>query len=57
MLPYQNAYRADGAYGQITAILPEQGLVISFQCPEDGDFGKMKQILNDRLIIPVIGIR
>ena len=56
LLPYRNAYRADGAYGQITAVLPEQGLVISFQSPEDGDFSRMKQIINDRLFSPIIGI-
>lgn len=37
-LGYPGAFRADGAYGQITAILPEKGLTVSIQCPEDGDF-------------------
>ena len=56
MLPYSGAYRADGAYGQITAVLPEQGLVISFQCPEDGNFDEVKQIVNAKLFSPVIGL-
>ncbi|MCI7099739.1 MAG: hypothetical protein MR966_12735, partial [Lachnospiraceae bacterium] len=30
--PYPGSYRADGAFGQITTILPEKGLVVSIQC-------------------------
>ena len=36
--PYPDSYRADGAYGQITMVLPKSGLVVSFQCPEFGNF-------------------
>ncbi|MBQ8639720.1 MAG: serine hydrolase [Lachnospiraceae bacterium] len=46
MSPYPGAYRADGAYGQVTTVLPEKGLVIAVQCPEWGDFGKVKQALH-----------
>lgn len=38
-LGFPDAYRADGAYGQITAILPAKGLTVSIQCAESGDFG------------------
>lgn len=37
-LGYPGAFRADGAYGQITSILPEKGLTVSIQCPESGNF-------------------
>lgn len=37
-LGYPGAYRADGAYGQITAVLPEKGLTVSIQCSEYGNF-------------------
>ena len=33
---FGTAFRADGAYGQITAVLPEKGYVVSVQCPEYG---------------------
>ena len=36
------AYRADGAYGQVTAIKPSSGLILSIQCPENGNFSKVK---------------
>ncbi len=38
-------YRADGAYGQITAVLPERGLIVGIQCPEYGDFSAVKPAL------------
>ncbi|MBS6196166.1 MAG: serine hydrolase [Clostridiales bacterium] len=45
--PYPASYRADGAYGQISMVLPEKGLVIAVQCPECGDFEKVKQALHN----------
>ena len=39
--PFPGAYRADGAYGQITTILPEKGLTVAVQCP---DFGKLDDV-------------
>ena len=45
--PYPGAYRADGAFGQITTILPEQGLVVAIQCPEIGDFATVKRSLHE----------
>lgn len=37
-LGYPGAFRADGAFGQITAILPQKGLTVSIQCAESGNF-------------------
>ncbi len=39
--PFPGAYRADGAYGQITTVLPEIGLTVAIQCP---DFGKLDDV-------------
>ena len=47
--PYPKAYRADGAFGQVTTVLPENGLVIAVQCPEWGDFEKVKQALHTEI--------
>lgn len=41
-LGYPGAFRADGAFGQITAILPEKGLTVSIQCPEHGNFDAVR---------------
>ncbi len=49
MMPYKNAYRADGAHGQITIVFPDQGLIVSFQCPEYGDFNVTSQEIHDHL--------
>lgn len=45
--PYPDSYRADGAYGQVTTVLPKSGLVVSIQCPEYGDFGKVRPVLDE----------
>jgi len=47
MMPQKGAYRADGAFGQITIVLPEQGYVVAMQCSEYGNFGKVKQAFNE----------
>ena len=47
MMPQTGAYRADGAYGQITIVLPKQGYVVAVQCSEYGNFEKVKQALNE----------
>jgi len=49
--PYPYSYRADGAYGQITTVLPSKGLVVSVQCPEHGDFEKVKMALHEQLLM------
>lgn len=54
MSPYEGAYRADGAYGQITTILPKQGLVVAIQCPESGDFDNIvRPALHKHLLLPL----
>ena len=51
--PYPGSYRADGAYGQITTVLPEKGLVVAFQCPEDGDFDRVRTAVHEQLFTPL----
>ena len=48
--PYPDAYRADGAYGQITTVLPRAGMVVAVQCPETGDFPKVQAALHEELL-------
>lgn len=45
--PFPGAYRADGAYGQITTILPEKGLTVAVQCPDFGKLDDVKIALTD----------
>ncbi|MFR8316678.1 MAG: serine hydrolase domain-containing protein [Catenibacillus sp.] len=45
--PYPLAYRADGAFGQITTVFPKSNLVVAIQCPEKGDFEKVKLALHE----------
>ena len=47
MMPQERAYRADGAFGQISIVLPKQGYVVAVQCSEFGNFEKVKQALNE----------
>lgn len=47
MSPYPDSYRADGAYGQISTVLPKSGLVVAVQCPEYGEFDKVKMALHE----------
>lgn len=48
--PYPGAYRADGAFGQVTTVLPAAGLVVAVQCPETGDFDQVKRALHEELL-------
>ena len=55
--PYTNAYRADGAHGQVTTVLPEAQLVVGIQCPEDFDsnmenqnFPKVRKVLHEEIL-------
>ena len=50
MSPYPDSYRADGAFGQITTVLPRAGLVVSIQCPEVGDFERVKKALHESVL-------
>ena len=46
---FGRVFRADGAYGQITAVLPEKGLAVSIQCPEYGQPEKTIARFNEYL--------
>lgn len=50
MSPYPGAYRADGAYGQVSTVLPEKGLVVAIQCPEVGDFEHVRDALHEQFL-------
>lgn len=40
--------------GQITLILPKQGLVVAIQCPESGDFDNIvRPALHEHLLLPL----
>lgn len=54
MCPYPGSYRADGAYGQITAVLPQQGIVVALQCSEEGDFSRTTGFLHENLFLPLV---
>ncbi|MBQ8333498.1 MAG: serine hydrolase [Clostridia bacterium] len=45
--PFPGAYRADGAYGQITTILPEKDLTVAVQCPDIGKLDDVKIALTE----------
>ena len=47
--PYPGSFRADGAYGQITTVLPDKGLVVAIQCPEAGDFDRVKTAVHEQI--------
>lgn len=51
---YPGSFRADGAFGQITMVLPKLELVIAVQCPEEGDFGRVQEGL-DQMIRRLMG--
>ena len=40
-----NAYRADGAYGQLSIVLPEDNSVLATQCSEQNDTAKFVEML------------
>lgn len=50
MCPYPDAWRADGAYGQITCVLPRSGKIVAVQCPETGDFAKVRLALHEEIL-------
>ena len=40
--------------GQITTVLPNQGLVVAIQCPESGDFDNIvRPALHEHLLLPL----
>lgn len=48
--PYPGAFRADGAFGQITTVLPAAGMVVAIQCPEEGNFDKVRAALHEEIL-------
>ena len=48
--PYEDSYRADGAYGQLTMVLPKKGLIVAVQCPESGDLNKVKPVMHELIL-------
>ena len=40
-----NAYRADGAYGQLSIVLPEENAVLATQCSEKNDTARFNKLL------------
>lgn len=43
-------YQAAGSFGQVTTVLPQKGLVVAIQCPERGDYDKVKQAVEEQVI-------
>ncbi len=41
----ENSFRADGAYGQYSIVLPEENAVLAVQCCEQNDVAKFSEIL------------
>ena len=41
---------ADGAYGQLTMVLPKKGLIVAVQCPESGDLNKVKPVMHELIL-------
>lgn len=48
--PYPDAYRADGAYGQITSVLPHAQAVVSIQCTESEQFDSIRTALHEEVL-------
>ena len=49
MCPFGGAYRADGAFGQITIVYPEKQMVISYQCPENGEYARVQKAVDEMI--------
>lgn len=51
MSPYAASYRADGAFGQITMVLPEAGMVVGIHCPElPENFERVRLALHEEVL-------
>jgi len=51
MSPYEKSYRADGAFGQITTVLPAKGLVVAVQNPQVSNLDWVKKELHERVFL------
>lgn len=49
--PYPDAYRAHGAYGQVTMVLPHADAVVSIQCTESERFPEIQAALHEELLV------
>ena len=49
MVPEVVGYRADGAYGQLTIIMPHHGYVFSLHRPVDENLPKVIEILKEEV--------
>lgn len=50
IVPEAEGYQAAGSFGQVTTILPQKGLVVAVQCPERGDYDRVKKAVEERVI-------
>ena len=50
IVPEAGGYQAAGSFGQVTTILPQKGLVVAVQCPERGDYDRVKKAVEERVI-------
>lgn len=49
MVPECDGYRADGAYGQFTIIMPKHGYTLSFQRSEDEKLSRVTELLKEEI--------
>ena len=47
MGPKKCAYRADGAHGQLSFVIPSENAVLAIQCSDYSDFPKIQALLNE----------
>ena len=51
MIPQkENAFRADGAYGQFSLIFPSENAVVGIQCCEENDLARFGAMLRHHLL-------
>lgn len=48
--PYPDSYRADGAYGQISMVLPRAEMVVAIQCTESERFDAIRTALDEEFL-------
>jgi CubicO group peptidase (beta-lactamase class C family) len=51
MIPQrENAFRADGAYGQYSLVFPKENAVVGIQCCEENDLARFGAMLRHHLL-------